>query len=129
MSFYKVALGFDVPDIDLVLIDPQPTSDGVQTTRRTHSANATIFGEGRYIELRWAVVEDESILDDILSVFGLDGADTTSEVTIHVPQPPIMAYNYFNGIAVRPEIGPDLRRRDYFLRDLVVLVKFLELAA
>lgn len=126
-STYKVALGHDVASLDLDLVDPQPTSDGIQVTRRTFSGNGTVYDQGRYIELRWSVIEDEAEYNDLLQQFGIDGGDLTADVTISVPDDDYQ-YNRFNGIAVRPQLGQDARRRDYFIREMVIVVRNLEFA-
>lgn len=128
-SSYKVADGHDIAFGSLNLIVPQPSSNGVEATRRTYSANGEPFDEGLFIELRWNIVGQSDRLNTILAFFGLNGDDMTNEVTISVPEGPILAYNKFNGLAIRPEIGRDIRRRDFALRELIILVKNLSYAA
>lgn len=130
MAIHKVAIGFDVPMIDLVAIDPQPTTHGVEITRRTYSANRHILDEGWFVVFRWSVLEaDEATLSLILGQFDLDGADLTANVTIATPEAPTLAINRFNGIAHRPRVGEDIVRREYFLRNLEMYVTDLEYAA
>lgn len=127
-SFYKAAIGHDIAALSLVLLNPQPTSDGVQVTRRTYSGNRTIYDEGKYTIWRWNVVESEEQFDAILDYFGLDGPTPTAEVTINAPEAPHLAYNRWNGIAHQPQIGENIRRREYFLRDLEIYITDLEYA-
>lgn len=126
-SFYKVATGHDVASGSLVLISPQPRSDGVQSTRRLFSANAKVKDEGLFVYLHWNVIGTIAMYQSILSQFGL-GAATEADVTISVPEYQY-AYNRFNGVAIRPAPGEDVQRRNFFFREIVILVRNLEYAS
>lgn len=119
MSTYKVAEGSGVALVSLVTVTPQPRSDGVKPTRRSYSADGTPHDEGLHVQLIWDFVESATDLDDILDQFGLDVA-TSADVTIYVPNQ-LHVYTRYNGKAIRPDIG----RRDYFLRDLNIIIRDL----
>lgn len=123
MSAYRIGLGLDLALEDLDLIVPQPRSEGVRVARRSYAASGVIAEEGQYIEFVWDVVEDEGMYQDILQQFGLEIA-LTADVTIRAPHFQF-AYNTFSGQAVRPEVGRDIRRRQFYLRDMVILVRNL----
>lgn len=126
-SAYKVKTGFDQAAIDLVLMTPQPRSEGVLKVRRTYAASGAVIEEGSYIELVWDLVGGIAAFQTLLGQFGL-GVALTSEVTIYVPEV-YYAYNRFNGIAVRPELGRDVSRNNYFIRNITILVRDLSYAA
>ena len=123
MTTYKVKDGHDQAEIDLVLIDPQPRSTGVRVTRRTHAAGGAVIEEGKYIELIWDIVPTANAWNALLNQFGL-GAVLTNEVTVYVPDPQFY-YTRYNGTAIRPEIGQDVQRTGYFIRNVTILVRDL----
>lgn len=128
MSSYSVGSGHDVALVDLDLLVPQPHSEGIKPARRTHSLDGSIHEEAWYIELIWDTVGWNAIrYRSILSQFGLTNS-YISPVTIYVPG---IDYQYtrFNGTAIRPEVGEDVRRQRIFMRDIVVLVRDLEESA
>lgn len=124
---YKIAEGHDVALLSLTDIDPQPRSDGLKFGRVTPSAAGTITREASYIELVWSVVESPAAYQDLLEQFGLDSA-TTAAVTLYALNDLFQATRY-NGTAVRPIIGASAAQRDYFIRDVVIIVKDLAVAA
>lgn len=105
--------------LSLTTISPQPRSEGVKPTRRTYSADGTPHDEGLHVVLVWDVVESATQLDDIFDQFGLDVA-TSADVTVYAPNQ-LHVYTRYNGKAIRPDIG----RRDYFLRELNIIIRDL----
>lgn len=124
MSNYRIAAGHDQALIDLDPITPQPRSEGVKALRRTYAAGGTVYEEGKYIELAWNVLGGATSYQAILTQFGLDAA-ATAQVTLYVPDYNF-AYARYNGTAVRPLVGEDIAQRNYFLRNVVILVRDLE---
>lgn len=124
MSDYRIGTSHDMALENLTAITPQPRSEGVRPARRTYAASGAVVEENLYIELIWDVVGSPTAYQALLTQFGLDSANTAA-VTIYVPGP---GYTYarFNGTAVRPEVGRDIVRRNYFLRNLTILVRQLE---
>lgn len=119
MSIYKAKEGAGQALIDLITIVPQPRSDGVKPTRRTYSADGKPHDEGLHVNLVWDVVKNATELDDIFDQFGLDAA-TSAAVTVYVPNQ-LHVMTRYSGLAVRPDIG----RRNFFLRDLSIIVRDL----
>jgi hypothetical protein len=62
----------------------------------------------------------------MLAQFGLTSANTAL-VTISVPGIDY-AMTRYNGLVIRPEKGKDVRRENYFLRDVTLVVRDLELS-
>jgi len=128
MTLYKLAQGSDVAIGSLIALIPQPKSDGIKPLRRTFSGDGSIYDEGRYIELYWDLVGNQPMYQALLvSVFGVSYL-STNEVTIFCPDEHFQ-FQRFNGLAVIPQNGEDVRRRDYFIRDIVILIKDLVLAS
>lgn len=123
MSSYRVKTGHDQALVDLVAMAPQPRSEGVLRVRRTYAAGGAVIEEGRYIELVWDLVGTIAAFQALLTQFGL-GVALTSEVTIYAPEQ-YYAYNRFNGTAIRPELGRDVSRNTYFIRNITILVRDL----
>ena len=130
MSDYRVADGHDVVLGSLTILDPQPSSEGMQPTRRTYSANKSVYEEAHFIAFEYSVVEDSTEYLAILTDFGLHGLPPTytNEVTVYLRND-LFTKQRYNGTAVRPEIGRDVRWRRYFPRDVVILVRDLVISS
>lgn len=124
MPSYLIAEGHNVALLDLDAISPQPRSEGLKAARRTYSPDGSVHEEGLYIELEWGLLGSATAYQALLTQFGLDAA-ATAAVTIYCPGPDY-SYARYNGTAVRPEVGRDVRRRGYFIRDVIILVRGLE---
>jgi len=124
---YKIADGHDAALINMDDIDPQPRSAGIQTTRRTFAADGTVHDDARYVVLEWTVIEDASEYQTLLSSFGIQTV-TTNDVTVYV-RDETFAWARMNGTAIRPEPGPGVRWKDYFPRDIQILIRDLEAAS
>ena len=120
---YKVADGLNVALGSLVDVDPQPRSSGIRPTRRTFGADGTVLDEGKYVELEFNVMPDTATYQSILNQFGVDTA-LTNDVTVYVRDE---QFNFvrMNGTAIRPEPGRDVQQRDFFLRNVTLLIRNL----
>lgn len=123
MSTYRVKDGHDEALVDLVVISPQPQSEGIKPTRRTHAANGAVYDEGKYVELQFNIVAGVTGYQSLLNQFGVQST-TTNEVTVYV-RDETFAWVRMNGTAVRPEPGRDVRWNKFFPRDITILVKDL----
>lgn len=123
-DLYKVSEGHDVAEMSLTTLDPQPTSTGIQAMQRVHSGSGDVYEDGLYIELNYPLVEGEDEYMAILEDYGLDNA-YTAEVTVYV-RDQRWVWGRYNGTAVLPEQGRDVRWTNYFGRDLTILVRDLE---
>lgn len=123
---YKVADGFDIALLSLVTVDPQPKSTGIQYGRINHSASGVVYGQTPYIELIWTVLESESQYTTLLGQFGLTAA-LSNGVTVYIPNDQLTATRY-NGIAIRPNLGDDAKRDNFFVREVVIRINHLEVA-
>lgn len=124
---YLVATGFDEPLEDLDPIVPQPRTEGMQYTRRQYAASGIVVDELPFVELLWSMLDPAAEYQALLAQFGLTTANT-AEVSVYVQDE---YYNWIlrNGIAVKPFIGSDGSRTNYFLRDFTILVKSLRAQA
>lgn len=120
MSSYKVKTGHNQALVDLVLLSPQPASEGLKFARTTYAASGGVYPEAPYIELIWALLPTPALYTTLLTQFGLSGSTAFANVTVYIPN---AAYSYarYNGVAVRPPTG----RRGFFLRDVTIVVKDL----
>lgn len=112
-----------VGDPSAITLHPQPTTTGIQATRRTIGADGGILEEGHYIELKWDVLS-KAHYQQLLEDFGLDDS-LTQIVTVEIRD------EFFEdvtkeGIAVRPEMGKDVEWKNSRVRDVTILVKELE---
>lgn len=124
VTYYKVKnTGFDVALVDLVNVVPQPRSDGIQTTRRTTGADGSVYDEGRFIELEFALVQNGTMYVALLTLFGVQN-DLFNDVTVLIPDERL-TFTRYNGTAVRPQPGRDMRQTRFFPRNITILVKDL----
>lgn len=121
---YKLADGHDIALESLSDLDPQPRSAGIQATRRTFAADGTVHDDGRYVVLEWTVIENATEYQSLLSTFGIETV-TTNDVTVYV-RDEAFAWARMNGTAVRPSPGQDVRWKEYFPRDVQILIRDLE---
>ena len=123
MPDYRVGWGHDLPLGSLTLLAPQPRSTGVEATVRRYSGSGQIFEEGLYVQLLWDVVGSASQYDSLLAQWDFFVTPTRA-VTVYIPNP-TLHYNRYNGIAVRPETGRDMRVDRFYVRNVVILVRDL----
>lgn len=123
---YKIAQGHDRPSNDLVPLDPQPRSQGVRAMRRTYAASGAVIEEGKYAELEFDAIDEETYAN-ILMQFGLTGA-LTAPVTVTLPEI-YYAWNRFSGTAIRPALGDDVSRQNFFVRRVRLLIRDLRYAS
>lgn len=127
MSDYRAATGSDIALGSLTVLSPQPRSEGLKYTRVTYSANGVAYPEGAYVELVWDYLADASEYSTVLTVFGLNAADSAL-VTVYVRNDLFASVRY-NGRAVRPHIGQSAAWEQMFPRNVTILVRDLEVAS
>lgn len=128
MTTYRIADGYNVPLVSLTALSPQPRSKGIQYARRTYGGDGTVYDEGPFIELEWDVLQDDVEYDALIdTVFGVS-RPLTNEITIYL-RDQYFAWVRYNGIAVSPENARDLQWRQFFPRDITIIVKHLAIAS
>lgn len=125
-SDYRAADGHDVALGSLTVLDPQPSADLIQATRRTHGGDGSVYDEGKYIIWRWNVVANETEYQSILSDLGVQSA-LTNDVTVY-SRSEDGSYVRYNGTAIRPQPGPDVRQQNFFLRNVEVVIRDVSIA-
>ena len=118
-SDYRVAAGSNVALAGLTVLNPQPSSQGVQATRRVDVADGSLYLQGLFCEFVWNVLDDGTQVRDIFLRFGLLTV-RSGPVTIYT-RDDIYNKHRYNGLAVRPPIN----WQNYFPRDMTILVKNL----
>lgn len=124
---YLVGEGHDEPLIDLVAIDPQPRCEGLKASRESFAASGVVVREGPYAELIFDVIESQSQYETMLAQFGLD-ALVSANVTVTLPNA-LYTSTRFNGRAVRPLASETVRHESYFIRNVRIVIRDLELAS
>lgn len=122
-TVYKVATGHDIALGSLTAIDPQPRTKGLQYARRSYAASGIVIDELAFVELEWSMIETETQYLALLTQFGLNAA-TSANVSIYV-QDETYQWILRNGKAIRPLIGSDGARENFFIRDITILVNNL----
>jgi hypothetical protein len=128
MTTYRVAGGYNIALGSLTVLSPQPRSEGIKYGARRYSGNGSIYDENPFIELEWDVLETTTEYQAIIDIiFGVT-RPKSNEITIYLRNE-YYAWVRMNGIAVSPEPGKDARYRQYFPRDLTIVVKSLVIAS
>lgn len=130
MSIYKAAVGHGVALVSLIDLIPQPRTDATtQPVQRNDSASGAVHEQGLWIALQWSYLDSGVEYAALLDQFGL-GADAVPQanVTIYVPNFEFV-FTRYNGIAVRPHMGQDVRRSAQFIRDVSLIIKHLSVLA
>lgn len=118
--FYKVKTGHDQALVDLVDMNPQPSTIGLEYAREQYAASGVVVQELPFVRLNWSMFETVTEYTTLLSQFGLSSA-TTSEVSVYI-QDERFGWVLRNAIAVLPMIGQQGSRTNYFLRDFSILL-------
>lgn len=127
-GLYRVGDGFDVALVSLTILTPQPRSEGIKPARRVYGGDGSVYDSPLYLELEWDVIGSDASYQALIdTIFGVS-RPLTNEVTVYARNQ-YDAFARYNGIAVSPENGRDVRRRNSFRRDLTVLIKALYLAS
>lgn len=121
---YLVLAGWDNPLEDLLPV--KCSTMGLQYTRRQFAASGAVIDELPYIELNFSTI-NITRYQALLTQFGLLVA-ITAPVSVYV-QDQNFDWILRNGTAVKPEIGTDGRRQNYWLKDFTILVKSLRAQA
>lgn len=124
MSQYKIAEGYNIALASLTLINPQPTTRGVQYTERAVNLDGTFTQAGPYCEMLWSAVGTEADYLTLLTQFGLNDS-ISNAVTVYLRNERLQ-YTRYNATATLPALGQDGSWSQYFLRDLVILLRDLE---
>lgn len=122
-SDYRVATGHGVALVSLVAVTPQPASPGPKATERSYGLNGAVYEQAPYIELVWSALDSPTEYASILSQFGLTSV-LYANVTVYIPNG-AYAYARYNAVAVKPKIGEDGARENFFLRGFTILLKNL----
>lgn len=117
---YKVKTGHNQALLDLVAMNPQPHSRGVQFARTTYAVSGQAFNEAAYVILEWDMIESPTAYTTLLTQFGLSAGVYSANVTVYVPNNVYTATRY-NGVAVLPAAGHD----NFFIRNVQIVVKDL----
>lgn len=122
---YLVKTGHGVAQVSLEVMVPQPRTDAtVQPIQRSYSASGAVHQTGAYIELLWSMLETAAQYTTLLAQFGLSATVLNANVTVYVPNS-VYTFARYNGVAHLPLQGSDIKRADYFIRDVTILVKNL----
>lgn len=120
-SDYRAATGHDIALASLVAVNPQPRTDAtVQPVLRSDALSGAVHEQGLFIALQWSAIFTAAEYQALLTQFGL-GTALSANVTVYVPNFQYI-YTRYNGVAVRPEQGVDVRRTDYYIRDVTIRI-------
>lgn len=122
MTTYRAAEGHGVALGSLTVISPQPKNGEVRALRSYGDTGAQ--ERALHCAFVWDVLESEAAYLAVLAQFGLDDA-LYANVTIYTRNE-VFTWQRFNGIAIQPEIGQDAGWGNYFMRNVVIVIKDLE---
>jgi hypothetical protein len=123
VTTYRVKAGHNQALVDLVVLDPQPHTTGVQSTRRTHAASGLVYDEALFVRFEYDYTDSPTTYLALLTAFGLASA-SQANVTIYARNQRY-AWVRYNGVSVLPEVGRDVAWTNYFARGISIIVKNL----
>lgn len=123
MPVYSVADGWNVALVSLVALDPQPEGMPVMPVVRNYAVSGTVHEQGGFVDLKYSALDSEADYLAVLTQFGLHNADT-NEITIYCRNGRLV-WTRYNGLAVYPEAGQDMRWQQFYPREIVIRVKHL----
>lgn len=124
MSYPRVDTGHDVPLVSLDRITPEPSTSPVTPVLRDWGAGGGVHDQGKYVCLRWEMVESEAQYLSLLTMFNLHIYEY-SAVTVYVKDERLQWYRY-NGYAQLPKPQEDMDWKNFFLRDIEIVIVDLE---
>lgn len=124
LDIYKVALGHNAIDGLLVPVYPQPRSDPASPVDRKFGLTGKVHDEGLFVEIYWDYIEYEQEYWDLLAQFGVN-VNPSASITYY-GRDSRFVFRKFNGIAQLPEGKTDVKRSNYFIRDVVMRITHLE---
>lgn len=126
LDTYRVGIGHNIALGSLAIIFPQPRGNPAAPTERKFGLTGKIHDEGQFMELYWDHLEYETEYTAMLLQFGLTTTTTTfsREVTIY-GRDSLFTFRRFNGVAQRPEGMQDVRRSNFFIRDVTLRITHL----
>lgn len=116
---YLFADGHNVALGSLTAISPQPASPGVQAVVRNEGLSGVVHEQGLWIPLQWNTLSVAKY-QALLTQFGLASA-LENDITLYCPNSQYVPTRY-NGKAIRPEQGTDIRRPGHWLKDVTIRV-------
>jgi hypothetical protein len=123
LDTYRVGIGHNVALVSLVDIFPQPRSNPAAPTERKYALTGAVYDEGEYMELYWDHFEWETEYTTMLLQFTLT-VNKSANVTIY-GRDSLFTFRRFNGVAQRPEGIQDVKRSNFFIRDVVMRITHL----
>ena len=121
---YLHALGSNIAQGSLVAINPQPRTEATtQPVLRSEAVSGAIHEQGLFIELLFSAIFTDTEYQTLLAQLGLTNA-LKAEGTWYLPDHQY-TWRRYNGVAVRPQMGVDVRRTDYYIRDVTIRIKNL----
>lgn len=123
MFDYKLAAGHNVALVSLTVLSPQPRSIGVQVVERTYGLSGSVHESGLYIELNYNYIATPTDYQVLLALMGVNTV-LYAPVTLYAWRKDYDNARY-NGIAVRPQIGPEAAYSRHRIREVTFLIKHL----
>lgn len=127
MSDYRVADGINVPDGSMTVLNPQPSSVGMQFTRQSFAGDGTPINEGPFLEVVYDVLESKTQYQAVLTAFGLLSAD--SNIVTFKGRDGEFDFTRFNGRAIKPYPENGVQWRRPFPRNITILIRDLTAAS
>lgn len=124
LAIYKVGIGWNVASISLNNIVPQPRGNPSAPSDRAYAITGKVYDDGLYMELNWDYIESEAEYLTLITLFGLHNAKSC-DVTIYA-RSPIFQFVRYNGVAQQPEGMSEVKRSNFFIRDLTIRITHLE---
>lgn len=127
MTYRISTTGYNAALVALTVLVPQPRCEGLQVTRRDFVGNGSFVEQGLFVEWLWNVNGSVAQYQGILTQLGLSTVKSLP-VTIYSVDDQYI-FRRWNGTIIRPQPGVDVRRNNFFVRDITVLIRDLVMIA
>lgn len=127
MPLHKVGIGHDVAEVSLSTLTPQPKGDPLAPTVRNYAPGGAFHEQGQYTCHHYDFLEDADQFEDVLNEYGLI-SDDRQDITF-MAYSERMVWTRYNGTAIRPEMGQDVKFTNFFIRDVAIYIVDVEEAA
>lgn len=121
MTIPLMQLGHDIALVSLLPIYGSPRADPAAPTQREYSVTGKPADSGFYTCFHWDFVDSETDYSTIITSFGFAVDPDINDVTVYVRNHRF-EWIRFNGSAIYPQMGQDVKYENFFIRNLSLYV-------
>lgn len=121
---YTIGQGHDVLEASMVALNPQPFGQPVALADVSYGLGLASYGQGLYLLLHWDHIDSPEEYQSLMNQFNFDDG-SPQEVTVRA-QNSQLYWRKYNGVAWLPEVIADMKRSNFFIRDINLYITDLK---